>query len=388
MKKIFFTAITILVGLTSCNDSNKKNAEQILSAFENNNVPDKREVVFYAKVTQKQGALVISGETSDAKLKSELLDELSSLTFKDEITVLPDSTVKDTKFALVNVPVANLRTNPQLSAELATQAILGTPVKLLKKAGSWYRIQTPDNYISWVDNAAIIPVTDIDFIHWQNSDRLICKVLNGKVFETENMQNPISDVTLGCILQKAEQLPNITKITFPDGRTGFVPTSEWNDFNTFKNTVLPKQKVVISLAKQLTGRAYLWGGTTANMMDCSGFVKTVYFMNGLILARDASLQALHGQTIDVSDNFKNLHPGDLLFFGRKANGSAKARVTHVGISLGGTTYIHESGMVKQNSFDPTSNIYSEYRKNSLLLAKRIINVKDEGIQEIKLHPWY
>ena len=111
-------------------------------------------------------------------------------------------------------------------------------------------------------------------------------------------------------------------------------------------------------------------------------------MNGLILARDASLQALHGKTIDISENYTELQPGDLLFFGRKASESTKAKVTHVAISLGGPNYIHESGMVKQNSLDPLSEIYSEYRKNSLLLAKQIINVKDDGILEIRQHPWY
>ena len=388
MKKILFFSVVFLLWLASCNDNSKKDAEQIISAFESKNVPDKREVIFDIQATNDKGILVISGETSDAKLKPALLNELNALTFNDKIRILPDSTVGNTKFAVVNVPVANLRSKPAYSAELVSQAILGTPVKLLKKAGGWYRIQTPDKYISWVDNSAITPLSETDFYQWRNSERIICKVLNGKVFETEHLQNPVSDVTLGCILQKTEQVLNHFRVVFPDGRTGFVPTTEWDDFNAFKNTVHPQPETVVSLAKQLTGRAYLWGGTSANTMDCSGFVKTVYFMNGLILARDASLQALHGESIDVSENYTSLQPGDLLFFGRKANETTKARVTHVGLSLGGTNYIHESGMVQQNSFDPASEIYSAYRKNSLLHAKRIINIKDEGIQEIKQHPWY
>lgn len=389
MKKIVFISLVLFIGLISCNDSSKKESEQIISAYENKNVPDKREVVFDVQAVLEQDNLVIAGETSDEKLKTGLLNELSSLKFKDKITVLPDSTVGNTHFALVNVPVANLRSTPDNSAELVSQAILGTPVKLLQKTGGWYRVQTPDRYISWIDNAAITPLTDSDFVNWRNSDRLICKVLNGQVFETENLQNPVSDVTLGCILQRIGQNSNhLTKIIFPDGRTGFVPSAEWGDFNAFKNTVKPKPETVISLAKKLTGRAYLWGGTSSNIMDCSGFVKIVYFMNGLILARDASLQALHGETIDTTENFTKMHPGDLFFFGRKSSDSAKAKVTHVAISLGGTNYIHASGMVKQNSFDPTSEVYSEYRKNSLIVAKRVINSRDEGIQEIKEHPWY
>jgi gamma-D-glutamyl-L-lysine dipeptidyl-peptidase len=69
-------------------------------------------------------------------------------------------------------------------------------------------------------------------------------------------------------------------------------------------------------------------------MDCSGFTKMVYFMHGIILARDASLQVRHGQPVNPGDSFENLQPGDLLFFGRKANEEQPERITHVAISKG------------------------------------------------------
>ena len=42
--------------------------------------------------------------------------------------------------------VANLRGKPAESAELLSQAILGTPLRLLKKERGWYYVQTPDDY--------------------------------------------------------------------------------------------------------------------------------------------------------------------------------------------------------------------------------------------------
>ncbi len=137
------------------------------------------------------------------------------------------------------------------------------------------------------------------------------------------------------------------------------------------------------------GRPYLWGGTSARAMDCSGFVKTIYFMNGIIPARDASLQIKQGERIEVENDFSNLQTGDLLFFGQKQSESQPEKVTHVAISLGNTEFIHASGKVERNSFNPESSIFSEYRKNSFLGAKRIIGFENtNNIQTIKNHPWY
>jgi len=109
-------------------------------------------------------------------------------------------------------------------------------------------------------------------------------------------------------------------------------------------------------------------------------------MNGIILQRDASQQALHGEIVDISKGYGNLRPGDLLFFGPQRNG--KPRVTHVAIYIADNEYINSSGMVTRSSLDPSESDYNK-RESLLLSARRIIGVTaDPGIVHVKDHPWY
>jgi len=149
----------------------------------------------------------------------------------------------------------------------------------------------------------------------------------------------------------------------------------------------PEADKILKTGKDLMGIPYLWGGTSVKGLDCSGFVKTVYFLNGIVLARDASLQVMHGVEIRDHTNLDNLKPGDLLFFGRDKGPAL--RPTHVGMYIGNTEFIHESGMVKINSLDSTRKNFSRSRHDSFLAARRIIGIdQGPGTQRVLLHPWY
>lgn len=375
--------------LVSCGVNNRREAEKIILQFEQNNVTDKRETVFDVEASFQKGKVVLTGETDNSGLKNELINQFQSFEVIDEILLLPDSTVGEKPYALVNVSAANFRATPWYSSELGTQALLGTPVKILKKQDGWHLVQTPDRYISWAPSGGIFPVTENELQTWRQNERVIFTGSLAQIFETDRMEKPVSDVTMGGILELLEQRWNYIKVRFPDGREGFTTPQNWISFSEFRKTARPDTTSLVNLAQSLKGRPYLWGGTSALAMDCSGFTKMVYFMYGIILARDASLQVRHGQPVNPGNLFENLQPGDLLFFGRKANKVEPERITHVAISLGKTEFIHAAGKVEENSFNPQSELFSEYRKNTFIRAKRVIGSEGtEGIQWIREHPWY
>jgi gamma-D-glutamyl-L-lysine dipeptidyl-peptidase len=387
MKNLLFLLTAVV--FISCGDGKLRQAEAVAEKFGTENFPDKREVVFEAEVVRQNGDLVLRGETTSSDLKDKLLAEMEPFDVKDEMILLPDTSAAGKPFALVNVSAANLRQSPDHSSELVTQALAGTPVRILRRQNGWYRVQTPDRYISWADAGGIHPVTTAELEQWQQAERIIFTGDFTLIYDKENQSGVVADITMGGILELVEDQGNLLKVKLPDGRTGFTGTEKWESFSAFMDRGISSAGSLVNLAYLLNGRPYLWGGTSAVAMDCSGFTKMVYFMHGLILARDASLQVMHGNLVEPGNSYEQLQPGDLLFFGRQRNGEQSERITHVAISLGNKNYIHAAGMVTVNSFDQESEVYSEYRKNTFIRARRIIGTEGtEGTILVKEHPWY
>ena len=101
--------------------------------------------------------------------------------------------------------------------------------------------------------------------------------------------------------------------------------------------------------------------------DCSGFVQTVFRLNGIELLRDASDQFSSGKFI--GKNLRGVRPGDLLFF--SSNGD---KISHVAIYIGrNREFIHSSGFVKINSFDPHRKNFSKKLFTEFVGACRVIS---------------
>ena len=113
---------------------------------------------------------------------------------------------------------------------------------------------------------------------------------------------------------------------------------ETEDLNIVFNKK-PEGDALVKTAKKFNGIPYLWGGFSSKAIDCSGFTSNIYFLNGIILQRDASQQIKFGKEITSNYEYTNLLKGDLLFFGRKANDSVPEKVIHVGMYIGDSEFI-------------------------------------------------
>jgi len=377
--------------LLSCQQTSNKKIASVQTTSDSIRkiyAPDKRVAIYDLNFEMKNGKLFVDGETDQEEALSVLLDQLDShgLIVENNTTQLPDSTVGQFSYAIVTNSVANIRSNPKHSGELATQAILGTSLKVLKINGDFYLVQTPDGYISWVDHGGVTLLTDEQFTSWNNAPKVIFTNTSGFVYQKPNNElNKIGDIVLGGQLLLMDENTDYYKVQYPDKREGYLKKSESNLYATWLQQLQASGPLLELYAKELMGVPYLWGGTSTKGMDCSGFTKTVYLMNGLVIPRDASQQIMAGKNVDADLNFRNLEKGDLMFFGKKATDSTRQRVTHVGIWLdnGQGEFIHASGRVKLGSINPESPIYDQHNSNRYLGSRRYLGIADNLITALK-----
>ena len=355
-----------------------------LQSLQKQLVPDKRVAILNVKfVDTLQAQIVVKGETDLPSAKLQIIQLLKDnrIPFVDSLRLLPDAVLGDKTWALATLSVSNIRALPDDASELVSQAMMGTPLKVLDFTGKWYRIQTPDQYIGWMDPAGLhlISLTELD--QWKRSTRFMFNSISGYVYDAPNRRGKVvSDLVLGDLLEVESKVRGFLKIRIPDGHYGYVRKSDCISYNKWSN-LEPKVGSILSVASQMMGFPYLWGGASSKAADCSGFVKLIFYSQGIILARDASQQARYGESLDFN-KLDNLQPGDLLFFG-----SSPQRISHVGIYLGKGDFINDSGRVLISSIDPSDPKYSPVRKNQV--ARRIFNsLNTEGIVRVKDHPWY
>lgn len=393
--KSFFRIILIILFISGCRPAEVPvSLQNEINSIVFQHIPDKREAVGNLKLEiLKDRSLLIKGETSLAALKSEILEHLeqSGKAYTDSIKILPDRSETNKIWGIVSVSVANLKKDPSHSSELASQAVMGTPVRILKKEGSWLLIQTPDHYLGWTTRSSISAIDETEFQEWKESDRLIFTSKSGDLLSEENGREVVSDVVTGVIVKRISARRDHYTVELPDGRRGRINREDAADFAHWSRTIAPEADKLISFAESLAGISYLWGGTSTKLLDCSGFVKIIYFTGGIILARDASQQFRYGDEVDISSSYEALQPGDLLFFG-SVNDKGEKRITHTGMYIGDNEFIHSSvgsGMVANNSLDPAGSNYDSYLVSILQGARRILGTRSgKGLEHISQNNWY
>lgn len=118
---------------------------------------------------------------------------------------------------------------------------------------------------------------------------------------------------------------------------------------------------VIAYAKKYLGCRYVYGGSGPSTFDCSGFTMYVYKHFGYSLPHNAVTQARVGKYVAKSD----LQPGDLIIF----NNSANTSIGHVGMYVGGGSFIHASSGSGKIII---SSLSGSYYKARYVTARRLV----------------
>lgn len=222
--------------------------------------------------------------------------------------------------------ITGLYEKPTFGMPLSSELVFGTNLEILEEKDRWAFTRQKDGYLGWaykpylstiINNQATYIVT-APVVELRNEPTLNSSVLTRIVSGTGVTVQEIKGEWANIIANK----------------NGWVPLSALRAINEIPQTLEKRRESIANDAVRMMGVPYLWGGTSGNGIDCSGFARLLHRWIGIEIPRDADMQSAAAKRVEAPFEI-----GDLLFFGE---GDSDRHVTHVGVSLGGWKMIHSS----------------------------------------------
>ena len=246
------------------------------------------------------------------------------LDFNDSRLTLPEGGLRQRM--QVNVGVASMRKAPQSDATQVSQVLFGETVILHHEEGEFALVQNEtDHYVGWVLMAAL---------------------------STPILAPTHRVATTRCHSYAA---PSVTAVPrFMLGRSALLTATGTEDgaYVEFERVGWIAAHLAVSLdqlhtdpaavAEQFIGTPYLWGGRTAQGLDCSALVQLAFGVCGVLCPRDSDMQhAWCGEEICNWNALGSFRRGDLIFW-----------KGHVGIMLDPETLLHANGTFMTTMKEP------------------------------------
>jgi hypothetical protein len=250
------------------------------------------------------------------------------------------------EYGICNLAIIPLRAEPGERSEQVSQILFGEVFEIMEWKNQWVRVITTfDGYEGWIN---ALQFAELGAISYNALQKEAVNLTYKPVTQAWRKSN---DTVL--------YLPFGSSLSFLEGTVCHIR----NEYYEIIGEIGDREPIELS-ARSFLNVPYLWGGRTHFGIDCSGFTQAVLRLQGIMLKRDAYLQAEQGQTIDF---LQETQTGDLAFFDND-----EGRITHVGILLDSDHIIHASGKVKIDRID-TNGIFSNDLKrytHKLRIIKR------------------
>jgi cell wall-associated NlpC family hydrolase len=229
--------------------------------------------------------------------------------------------------------VINIYHSASGDSDVVSQALYGSGVVSLEKKDDWIHIRTGDDYTGWVA-AADVTAQQGDYAP---AGKAVCVVqLSANIYREPSVTKHAPVLNLPWEARLEVLSTNVDKdgrwlqVKLVNGQTAYVEQG-----NVSANVPALTIDQTIQLARRFLGITYTWGGVSTYGYDCSGFTQMLVRQRGIIMPRDADVQANWSGVTPVER--KDLQPGDLLFFG-----GSPAKITHTGMYIGNGEFIHDT----------------------------------------------
>ncbi len=234
-------------------------------------------------------------------------------------------------FGICSVSIMPLRAEADDRSEMVSQVLFGETLYVLEMRSNWARVRlSTDHYEGWVDPKQFVVIEDAELNRMNSAEQFFTTDLVQILTHTKSKQ--MIPLIMGSHLSGLK-----------NGKFEMAGEKYKFDGAAISATKKSTRKRILENAMMYINAPYLWGGKSPFGIDCSGFSQTVYKVSGIMLNRDASQQAMQGETVNfITDALA----GDLAFFD-----SDEGNIIHVGILLGDNKVIHASGKVRIDAID-------------------------------------
>lgn len=277
----------------------------------------------WAKIKTADGK---EGWVITEKLASTQVDSAENSQEQPETTETTTNSQATTKTMYVNSQTINVRQKADKTSQVIKQLTINTQVTVISTDNGWAYV-------------------DINGTKGYIAENLLSSTKQETSRSTMTERSTTNTTTA----------TQITENTTPATNTTNTNTTTSSNTSVTGTTAASTGSSVVAYAQQFLGCKYVYGGTTTSGFDCSGFTQFVYKHFGVTLNRTAAAQYINGTAVT------NLQAGDLVMFG-------KSGINHVGIYIGGNTFIHAANPSRGVT---TDTLASGYYKTNYVGARRI-----------------
>lgn len=229
----------------------------------------------------------------------------------------------------VSTNLTGLHRQPSRTSERVSEVLNGFVVERLLEQNGWVFVRQMDGYLGWVYRPYLTESPPPPPTH------IVAEPISLLRAEPHPEASLVSRVMVGTKVAVTAVSDSWFHLVLAGERAGWVPTADLRSLDALPGDENGRRQQIVADAKPFIGVPYLWGGGTAQGIDCSGLAQVLYRLVGIDILRDADMQLDAGTAVEPP-----FQPGDLLFFGSNKGHRA---ITHVAISLGGWNVIHSSG---------------------------------------------
>jgi len=243
-----------------------------------------------------------------------------------------------------NFSKVDIYEEPKINSKLSSQMIYGEKFKIIKKSNNWLKIKTNyDNYTGYIKNKKF-PIKSNPTFKIYSLKSKIFEEINGKFRKTNKF------LYFASRISKIDENKEFLKFE----KNKWVKKKDLKKINHIERNYN-------KIFKSFLNSKYLWGGKTADGIDCSSLIQIFFYYNKIFFPRDTKDQIKFCK----KKNKKRFLKGDIIFW-----------KGHVGICLNQSKFIHAYGPRKKVLIMPINYSIRLIEKTAKLVVKKICNIQN------------